>query len=92
LLGEVNMMRLQQRDAERRAARELSRQGARERLAAALHELLPGQPVILFGSITQPGAFGPGSDVDIALQKVAERLKPLINAFAAALAEQEGLQ
>lgn len=58
---------LQQRDADRRARRLEVLAETRRRLRMALAELIPGQEVIIFGSLTKPGVFNDRSDVDLAL-------------------------
>ena len=60
------MTLLQQRDLSRQQRRLDALQEARTRLKAALAELVPGRRVILFGSITRPGAFNDRSDIDLA--------------------------
>ena len=63
------MPTLLQRIASARAARrEALRLETRARLREALRELLPGQRVIVFGSLTHPNHFREDSDVDIALE------------------------
>ena len=59
---------LQQRDLARQRRREQVYEETRRRLKEALAELLPGQPVIVFGSLTRRGAFHDASDVDLALE------------------------
>ncbi len=59
---------LQARDAERRRRRLQVRDEVRHRLRSALAELIPGQRVIVFGSLTRPGVFNDRSDVDLALE------------------------
>ncbi len=58
--------------AQRDEARRLRRLGAyaetRGRLRVALAEILPGERVIVFGSLTRPGVFHDRSDVDLALE------------------------
>ena len=46
--------------------REELRERVRRRLKTALHQLAPGEPVIIFGSVTQRHGFHERSDVDIA--------------------------
>jgi predicted nucleotidyltransferase len=58
LLIKRQQRRLQQREELRIAVRET--------LRAALHELAPGEKVLIFGSLTRPYAFHEKSDVDIA--------------------------
>ena len=57
---------LKRRDERRRRRREELREQVRQRLKEALHQLAPGEPVILFGSVTRPHEFHERSDVDIA--------------------------
>jgi predicted nucleotidyltransferase len=64
---------LHQRDAERLERREEWRMEVRSRLRRALTELAPGEPVILYGSITRPGKFHAASDVDIAFRSEPRR-------------------
>jgi predicted nucleotidyltransferase len=73
------MTLLQKRDLARRRRRLDVFEETRRRLQSALRELIPGQRVIVFGSLTKPGVFNDGSDVDLALeaepaQMSAERL------------------
>ena len=63
------MTLLQQRDSGRRQRRLEARTETRQRLRAALAELLPGARVIVFGSLTRPGVFNDRSDVDLALEQ-----------------------
>jgi len=70
---------LQKRDLARKQRRLDVFGETRRRLQSALTELIPGQQVIVFGSLTRPGAFNDRSDVDLALeseprQMSAERL------------------
>lgn len=69
---------LQRLAAERAARREALRLEARDRLRQALRDVLPGQKVIVFGSLTRPGGFGEDSDADVAL----ESEPPHFNLFA----------
>ena len=57
---------LKRRDTRRRQRREQIREHVRQRLKEALHQLTPGERVLLFGSVTRPYAFHERSDVDIA--------------------------
>jgi predicted nucleotidyltransferase len=66
------MTLLTQMAAERRDAVEALRLRTRERLRAALRELLPGRVCWVYGSLTQPGRFAEWSDVDLALEKEPE--------------------
>lgn len=61
------MTLLQQRDLARRERRLRVYDETRRALRAALAELIPGQTVIVFGSLPQPGVFNDRSDVDLAL-------------------------
>lgn len=69
---------LQRLAAGRAARRETLRLAARDRLRQALREVLPGQKVIVFGSLTRPGRFREDSDVDIAIESEPQHL----NVFA----------
>lgn len=51
----------------RAESRETLRHDVRQRLRSALKLLLPGQKVVVFGSLTHAGAFNQHSDVDVAL-------------------------
>jgi predicted nucleotidyltransferase len=73
------MTLLQKRDLARQQRRLDVFAETRRRLQSALKELIPGQRVIVFGSLTRPGVFNDCSDVDLALetepgQMSAERL------------------
>jgi predicted nucleotidyltransferase len=57
---------LKRREERRMQRREELRMAARQRLRDALHQLAPGEKVLLFGSVTRPYAFHQRSDVDIA--------------------------
>ncbi|MBM3769898.1 MAG: hypothetical protein FJW27_01135 [Acidimicrobiia bacterium] len=63
---------LQQRDEARHRQRlalcESTRRLLREHLAA----LIPGQRVVVFGSLLQPGRFNAASDIDLALEREPE--------------------
>jgi predicted nucleotidyltransferase len=59
-------MLLKRREQRRWQRREELRCQVRQRLEQALHELAPGEEVILFGSVTGPHSFHERSDVDIA--------------------------
>jgi predicted nucleotidyltransferase len=71
------MTLLQQRDEARRRRRIEAYRETRERLRAALAELIPGHQVIVFGSLTKPGVFNDRSDVDLALPESADDLDEL---------------
>lgn len=62
------MTLLQERDEARRQRRLQVLAKTRAQLKVALAELIPGQKVILFGSITKPGTFNDRSDIDLALE------------------------
>jgi predicted nucleotidyltransferase len=65
--AESAMMSLSQRlENERLQRRETLRLEVRGRLRKALAEIAPGEPVIVFGSLTQPHRFHACSDVDLA--------------------------
>jgi predicted nucleotidyltransferase len=73
------MTLLQKRDLARQQRRLDVFAETRRRLQSALRELIPGQRVILFGSLTRLGVFNDRSDIDLALeaepvQMSAERL------------------
>jgi predicted nucleotidyltransferase len=61
------MTLLAQLGQERRERRERLRVETLQRLRALLGDLVPGQRVIVFGSLLQPGRFSETSDVDLAL-------------------------
>src|SRR5882762_8139930 len=65
----VSMTLLQKRDQARRQRRLDVYAETRRRLRAALVDLIPGQTIILFGSLTKPGVFNDASDVDLAVEK-----------------------
>jgi predicted nucleotidyltransferase len=60
---------LQQRDLARRRRRLEVYDDTRRRLRSALAELIPGERVLVFGSLTRPGVFNDASDVDLALER-----------------------
>jgi predicted nucleotidyltransferase len=62
------MTLVQQRDRARQQRRLEVYTETRRRLRTALAELVPGWPVIVFGSLTRPGVFHERSDVDLALE------------------------
>ena len=62
------MTLLQERDAARRQRRLQLYDDTRRRLRESLAELMPGQRVIVFGSLTRPGVFNDASDIDLALE------------------------
>mgnify|MGYP001477416751 CR=1 FL=1 len=59
---------LQRRASWRAGQRERLRLQTRAQLANALRELIPGQPVRIFGSLAVPGHFHERSDIDLALE------------------------
>jgi predicted nucleotidyltransferase len=63
-----SMTLLQKRDVARRQRRLDVLAETRRCLQSALRELIPGQRVIVFGSLTKPGVFNDRSDVDLALE------------------------
>ncbi len=58
---------LRRRTEARREAAERLRRDVRASLKAALSDLLPGQTVLVYDSVTRPGGYRPDSDVDVAL-------------------------
>ncbi len=66
------MTLLQTRDAARRQRRLQAREETRERLRRVLTDLIPGERVIIFGSLVRPGVFNDASDIDLALERKAE--------------------
>lgn len=62
------MTLLRQRDHDRVQRRLELIVETRQRLKRALSSLIPGQRVIVFGSVTKPGTFNDHSDVDVALE------------------------
>jgi predicted nucleotidyltransferase len=63
---------LQAREAKRSRSRELLRERVRADLRRHLTELLPGIPVVVFGSLVQEGRFHENSDIDIAIEREPE--------------------
>lgn len=59
---------LEERDAERRRRRLQVREEVRRKLRVALTRLIPGEKVIVFGSLLRPGIFNDRSDIDLALE------------------------
>lgn len=55
-------------EAERLRERECLRAAVRQQLREVLARTIPGQRVLVFGSLTRPGRFSENSDVDIALE------------------------
>lgn len=68
------MTLLQQIEFEREQRRERLRLDVRQQLQAVLQKLVPGQRVIVFGSLTKPGRFWETSDVDLALESEPSEL------------------
>jgi predicted nucleotidyltransferase len=62
------MTLLQKRDCRRQERRLEVYEDTRRRLREALAELIPGQQIIVFGSLAKPGIFNDKSDVDLALK------------------------
>jgi predicted nucleotidyltransferase len=54
------------RARERKPEREKFRLQVRKRLKKALHKLVPGERIFLYGPVTRPSALHPTSDVNIA--------------------------
>lgn len=48
--------------------RERLRAEVRHQLREVLPQTIPGQRVVVFGSLTKPGRFGEESDIDLALE------------------------
>ena len=57
---------LKRKEQQRLQRREQLRHDVRQRLKEALRDLVPGEQIFLFGSVTRPYAFHEHSDVDIA--------------------------
>jgi predicted nucleotidyltransferase len=55
-------------EQERRRQRECLRAEVRRQLRQALPRTIPGQRVIVFGSLVKPGRFNENSDIDLALE------------------------
>lgn len=79
---------LQQRDAARARRRLQVYEETRRQLQQALADLIPGHKVILFGSLTHPGAFKDRSDVDLALETESTQMS--VYRLTAALSERLG--
>ena len=71
------MTLLQERDLARLRRRREVYATTRQRLREALADLIPGQRVIVFGSLTKPGVFNDRSDVDLALETELPTLNAL---------------
>ena len=59
---------LQRRDLARAERRRELYDETRRRLRESLADLVPGQRILVFGSLTKPGVFNEASDVDLALE------------------------
>ncbi len=59
---------LQEMEQERLQRRERLRAEVRRRLLEVLPQTIPGQRVVVFGSLAKPGRFSDGSDIDLALE------------------------
>jgi predicted nucleotidyltransferase len=62
------MTLLQDMERERLQRRERLRTEVRGKLRAVLRDTIPGQQVIVFGSLAKPGRFGEESDIDLAVE------------------------
>jgi predicted nucleotidyltransferase len=62
------MTLLQQMERQQFEERECARSEARRRLREVLAQTIPGQRVIVFGSLLKPGKFTDESDIDVALE------------------------
>ena len=63
------MTLLQEIANRKKAQAEQLRRELLARLKTALHELMPGQKVFIFGSLVREGQFHQTSDIDIALEQ-----------------------
>ena len=59
---------LQRRDLKRAERRRELFDETRRRLREHLADLVPGQRILVFGSLTKPGVFNDASDIDLALE------------------------
>ena len=82
------MTLLQQRDTARLLRRHALYDATRSRLRTALSELIPGNTVLVFGSLTHRGQFNDASDVDLAFEIQPEGIDTL--QLMAELSEQLG--
>ena len=82
------MTLLQQIESDRRLRREALRDETRLALRKVLPEFLPGQRVIVFGSLSKSGKFRETSDVDIAIDQEPDNLS--IYQLTSLLAEKLG--
>lgn len=67
---------LKARENERWNERERLRAAVRHKLKTVLSKFLPNSTVYVFGSLTEPFKFHKFSDVDIAVQKLADGVSP----------------
>jgi len=58
---------LQEMERERLERRERLRAQVRQQLREVLPQTIPGQQVVVYGSLVKPGRFSEGSDIDLAL-------------------------
>ena len=59
---------LEKMEQERLQGRERLRAEVRRQLREVLPQTIPGQRVVVFGSLAKPGRFSEGSDIDLALE------------------------
>ena len=59
---------LQRRDLARAERRRELYDETRRRLRKSLADLVPGQRILVFGSLTKPGVFNDASDIDLAVE------------------------
>jgi predicted nucleotidyltransferase len=59
---------LEKMEQERLQGRERLRAEVRRQLRELLPQTIPGQRVVVFGSLVKPGRFSEGSDIDLALE------------------------
>ena len=78
------MTLLQKRDEARRERRLSAWLETRAKLRSVLNGLIPGERVVIFGSLTKPGLFHDFSDVDLAMVK-----KPLGVSWGCLMTELE---
>jgi len=82
------MTQLQQLNRERAERNEALRIEVRERLRSVLRQLVPVDPVVVFGTLTKPHRFTNTSDIDIALE--TEPAETSLYQLTALLAEEMG--
>lgn len=68
------MTLLQQMERDEKKHREEMRLAVRAELRDSLQEFLPGQKVVLFGSLAKPDQFSDVSDVDLAIENEPARM------------------